>query len=212
MNRFFNQWGPTELALEGNYITGTGKIKTLNLKTGNSQVHAEGMIHDVLDLIKSPGEDTVINASISSEFKGILTPFLHNVNVPSDVKLQLKSSGNPKKIFADAKVLTKWGNVNATGRVTRQVNNIDIDMNLIGEKVDLGEWLSQSWIGPDGSVVGSKRNYWRRSEYRNQRTDQQHRNAGAIHARHYFSKRYGKGQFIHSYFHRRPKLSLRDHF
>ena len=56
MNQF-NQWGPTEMALEGNYITGTGKIKTLNLKTGNSQVHAEGMLHDVLDLNKISWED-----------------------------------------------------------------------------------------------------------------------------------------------------------
>ena len=155
MNQF-NQWGPTAMVLEGNYITGSGKIKTLNLKTGNSQVHAEGMLHDVLRLNKISWEDMVINASISSEFKEILTPFLHNIKVPSDVKLQLKSSGNPKKIFADAKMLTKWGNVNATGWVTRQVNNIDIDMNLIGEKVNLGEWLSQSWMGPMDLSLGAK--------------------------------------------------------
>ena len=98
----------------------------------------------------------VINASISSEFKRILTPFLQNINVPPDVTLQLKSSGNPKKIFADAKVFTKWGNVKAAGRVTRQVNNIDIDMNLIGEKVNLGEWLNQSWIGPMDLSLGAK--------------------------------------------------------
>ena len=144
----FNQWGPSEMAFEGDYITGTGKIKTLKLKTGNSQVHAVGTLHDALDLNKISWEDMEINASINSEFKGILTPFLHDINVPPDAILLLKSSGNPKNIFADAKVFTKWGNVNAAGRFTRQVNNIDIDMNLIGEKVDLGKWLTQSWIGP----------------------------------------------------------------
>ena len=155
MNQF-NQWGPTEMALEGNYITGTGKIKTLNLKTRNSQVHAEGMLHDVLDLNKISWEDMVINASISSDFKSILTPFLQNINVPPDVTLLLKSSGNPKNIFADAKVFTKWGNVKAAGRVTRQVNNIDIDLNLVGEKVHLGVWLNQSWIGPMDLRLGAK--------------------------------------------------------
>ena len=29
-------------------------------------------------------------------------------------------------------------------------------MNLIGEKVDLGEWLSQSWIGPMDLSLGAK--------------------------------------------------------
>src|SRR6187431_1901401 len=81
MNRF-NQWGPTEMALEGNYTSGAGKIKTLNLKTGNSQIHAEGMLTDVLDLNKISWEDMVINASIGSDFKRILTPFLQNMNVP----------------------------------------------------------------------------------------------------------------------------------
>ena len=154
MNQFL-QWGPTDLALEGNYAMGTGKIQTLKLKTGNSQVHAEGILHDVLDLSKISWRDMAINASISSEFKSILTPFLQNINVPPDVTLLLKSSGNPKKIFADAKVLTKWGNVKGAGRVTRQVNKIDIDINLVGEKVDLGAWLNQSWIGPMDLSVGA---------------------------------------------------------
>ena len=147
MNQF-NQWGPTAFALEGDYTLGTGKIKTLNLKTGNSQLHAEGMVNDVLDLNKISWGDMVINVSIGSDFKRILTSFLQNINVPPAVTLQLKSSGNSKKIFADTEIFTKWGNVKSAGWVARQGNNMAIDMNLAGEKVDLGEWLNQSWIGP----------------------------------------------------------------
>ncbi len=47
MNQF--NWGTTELALEGDYSMGEGKIKTLNLKTDNSQFHAEGYVNDVMD-------------------------------------------------------------------------------------------------------------------------------------------------------------------
>lgn len=147
MNQF-NHWGPTQLAVKGNYTLGKGEIKTLNIKTGSSQLQANGFVNDVLDLKKISWKDLVVNASIGSDFKKILTQYLPNINLPPGITLQLKSSGNPGKISAEATVLTKWGDVKATGLAIRYPNNMDIDINLTGEKVAVGEWMNLSWIGP----------------------------------------------------------------
>ncbi|HEX5169917.1 MAG TPA: translocation/assembly module TamB domain-containing protein, partial [Cyclobacteriaceae bacterium] len=153
MNQF--NWGNTALAMEGDYIMGKGKLKMLNLKTGNSQLHAEGTVGDVLSVDSMNWRDFVVTASIGPDFRNTLTPFLRNVNVPPFIALQLNTSGQLKNIFVDGKVLTAWGDIKVMGKVTPSSGNVGLDLNVIGEKVDLGEWMSQSWLGPANLSVAA---------------------------------------------------------
>jgi len=152
----FTHWGPTELTVDGNYSQGKGEIKTLKLITKNSQLHSEGMVNEVFDLVKLNWKDLIINASIGSDFKRIFTPFIRTTKIPPDVTLQLTSSGNPHEIYLDGKVITTWGDVKATGLVTQQSGNIGLDLNLTGEQVDLGEWMNQSSLGHMDLAVVAK--------------------------------------------------------
>lgn len=147
MNQF-NPWGATCLTLEGHYNMATGKLRALNINTEESQVHASGMLHHVSDLNKISWNEMMINASFGSDLKKPLAPFLKKINVPPDIILRLKTSGNTKTLFADAKIFTRWGNVKSVGMVMPRRNNMDIDMNLTGENVDLREWLTQPSLGP----------------------------------------------------------------
>jgi len=155
MNQF-STWGPTEFVVEGNYNLDKGKIKTLSLKTTNSQLYAEGMVNDVSNLKTINWKDLVVNATIGSDFKRILTPFLRQINVPPIATLQLKSSGDTKKMYVDVKAFTPWGDAKAMGQIIRQANNMDIDIKLTGEKVNLGKWMNQSWLGPMDLSVDAK--------------------------------------------------------
>jgi TamB, inner membrane protein subunit of TAM complex len=152
----FSRWGPTQLTVEGNYTLHKGELKILNLKTGNSQLHANGMVSDVMDYEKISWKELEVDASIGADFKRILTPFLRNINLPPRITLQLKSSGNPTKISADAKIFSNWGDAKALGTVTRQANTMDLDINLTGEKVDLGQWMNLAWLGPMNLTAGAK--------------------------------------------------------
>ncbi len=155
MNQF-GRYGSSELSVDANYALGKGKIKTLNLKIGNSQLHAEGKVNEAWDLKKISWQNLVVHASLGSDFTRILKPFLRNINIPPSIALQLKSSGNLKRISADGKVFTKWGDVEALGMLIRQANNVDLDINLSGKKVDLGQWMNLSWLGPMNLTVDAK--------------------------------------------------------
>lgn len=144
----FGPWGPTELVAEGSYTLGKGEIKTLKIKTSNSELHAAGMVNDISDQKKINWKDLVVNATIGADFKKTLTPFLRTIQVPSGASLQLTSSGNPKNINLDGKIFTPWGNAKVGGQIIRQTKNMDIDIKMTGDKVNLGEWLKLSWLGP----------------------------------------------------------------
>ncbi len=153
--KHFNHWQPAELTLEGNYHEGKGKIKTLDLKTGTSQLHAEGNLNDVLNPEKVNWQEMVVNASIGTEFKKTLTPFTRNINIPPAVSLHLISSGNPKNISVDGKVTTTWGNLIAIGQVSPQSKNTVMDIKLTGERIDLEKWMDISSLGPMDFTVGA---------------------------------------------------------
>lgn len=144
----FSQWGSTEFVAEGSYTLGKGEIKTLTVKTKNSLLHTDGVVNDVLDLKKINWKDWVVNATIGRDFKRILTPLLPTINIPPMAILQLKSSGNTENITLDGKIFTPWGNAKANGQIIRKANKMGVDINLTGEKVNLGEWLNLSWLGP----------------------------------------------------------------
>jgi len=147
MNQF-NSWGPTEVTLEANYTMGRGNLKTLSLKTGNSQLLAKGQFNDVLDPEKINWQNVVMEALIGADFKRIIVPFVPTLHLPPDITLQAISSGGSKNIEADTKVFTTWGNVKATGFATIRKRNLGIDIKLAGENVDPGQWLNLAWIGP----------------------------------------------------------------
>lgn len=155
MNRF-SAWGLTEFKVEGNYSMGMGKIKTMKLETGSSQFQAEGKVNSVFDLEKISWQDVVVNASIGSEFKRIVDPYLRTINLPSGITLQLKSSGSRNKLFANGKIVTKWGDVKATGQTTLHGPRADFEIMLTGTKVDLGKWMNLSGLGPMDLSVGAK--------------------------------------------------------
>jgi len=145
---YFREWQETELNLEGSYIMGKGKIKTVKLKTGNSELQADGNINDILNFTNINWKNLAVNLSIGSDFKKIITPFLQTIKIPPNMELQLRSSGNLKKTDLDANAVTTWGDVKATGYATVQANSMNIDMNLFGELVDLGRWTNQTALGP----------------------------------------------------------------
>jgi translocation and assembly module TamB len=140
-------WGPTELVIEGNYTLGHGEVKTLHLKSRNSLLDAEGIVNNMLDLEKVNWKNLAVHATIGSDFKKPFQ-FLKNIKLPPDLSLRLKSSGSLSKFSTDANVFTTWGDLHALGWVALQAGNTGIDLTLTGEKVDLGKWLTLSWLGP----------------------------------------------------------------
>jgi len=147
MNQF-RHWGPSTLTAEAFYSMGEGEIKSLSLKTSNSAFHVAGKVYDVFDLDAITWNHLVVNATIGSDFRQIITPFLQHGNVPPQVTLQLNSSGNPKDFFAEGKVLSAWGNVVAQGHMIQELSNWRFDGKVIGEQVDLGKWMTIAELGP----------------------------------------------------------------
>jgi len=152
----FSLWGTTQLAIEGNYSSNLGKIKTLHLKTGNSKLDAHGMVSDIFNLNSTAWKDLVVNATIGSDFQKIVSPLLGSIHLPPDIQLQLTSSGNPNNLIADVNAITLWGEVDVEVQVTRQANNVAINLNLKGEKVDLRKWMNLPWLGPMDLKAGAK--------------------------------------------------------
>jgi len=146
--RAFSHWGLTELAAQARYTAGKGEINKLSLKTGNSQLQVKGLFRDVWDPEKISWSDMKADVSVGTDFKQLLTPFTKTIQLPPALTIHMKSHGQPDDITADAKIITTWGDVTATGHAARQLNNMDVTVNLTGEKVDLGKWLDVSLLGP----------------------------------------------------------------
>ncbi len=113
-------------------------------------------MYDVLEFEKINWKDVDVHASIGSEFKRSLSPFLKNINIPEDIKLQLISSGDTKKINEDGKAITTWGNVSAKGIATQPLGNLNIDLKVTGEKFELGKWMDLPWLGPIDLIADAK--------------------------------------------------------
>lgn len=143
----YGPWGLVEFGLEANYALGKGEIKNLNLKTVNSQLQATAKATEVLDLKKVSWNNLVVSATIGPEFKTVLIPFLKGINIPKDIALIVRSSGNTKKIAIDGKIVTTWGDVSIKGVIANLGSSLDINTDLTGEKVDLGKWLNLSMLG-----------------------------------------------------------------
>ncbi len=143
----FIHWKSAEVKLKGKYNLGEGVIKTFTLKTSNSQFDAEGKVSDILDLEKISWKEMNLSATLGSDFKETLVPFLANTSLPQELSLQVKSSGNPKEIMIDGNILTNWGDAKATGQVNRKADQVEIDVSLTGDKFDLGKWTNVTMLG-----------------------------------------------------------------
>jgi len=152
----FHSWGPTEFATRCTYSLGKGEIKTLKVKTENSQLLAKGMVSDVFDLKTIAWKDLVVNAKVGPDFQSIVSPLLSSIHLPPDISLQLTSSGNPTNLKADGAAITTWGDAKFNGQINPQSNSSRIDLNLNGEKIDLGKWMNLSWLGPMDLTAGAK--------------------------------------------------------
>nr|HPH46500.1 hypothetical protein [Chryseolinea sp.] len=141
-------WSSASLTLEGQYHLGEGEIKTFNVQTGNSQLHVAGKMGDVTNLEKLYWNDLTINTTIGSDFKQTLNPHLRTINLPADVAVNIRSSGNLKGSSVDGNVSSDWGNVKLNGVAGQQAEDFKINMDLIADQIDLGKWMNVSSIGP----------------------------------------------------------------
>lgn len=160
----FSYWSTTELSFNGNYFRGKGEIKKLNLTSGNSELHVTGTISDVLNTKSISWNNLNADVTVGTAFKKLLQPFIQNLQVPPHVKLQLVSSGNLNKIFADGRLQTSWGDAKVIGDIKRLAGNTNLDIKLHGKKIALEKWTNQSWLGPADlslaatGTIGNKQN------------------------------------------------------
>ncbi|HMG91609.1 MAG TPA: translocation/assembly module TamB domain-containing protein, partial [Chryseolinea sp.] len=150
--------GNSELKLTSDYARGKGEIKVLSLKTGSSLLEGKGTITDILDRERISWKNVGVNVEMGNEFRNILDPFVKGVTLPPDATLQLVSSGDMKSVFIDGNIITTWGKVKAKGYVTQVLKNAAIDINVEGQKVDVGKWMTLPWIGPVDLTASAKGN------------------------------------------------------
>lgn len=153
---YFNGWGTSEAAFEGSYMQGKGEIKMLNLKTANSQLQAEGTLYEVMDIEKLSWKDVLVRISVGPDFSKVFSPFAGTVKIPPDLTVQAKSTGSLKKVMLDGKIVSDWGDITASGMVAKQVNNVNIDVSVTGERVALGKYLDLPWLGHVDLSVDAK--------------------------------------------------------
>ena len=153
---YFNNWDSTTLIAEGSYITGKGEISQLMLQSGNSRLQAQGIIHDAWNKDKINWKDIEISASVDAAFTSMLTPFLNTLNLPSQLSVQLASSGSIKEASVNGKIISPWGNLLVNGLVSQPPGNVGFNLTLTGEHLDAGKWMDLPWIGPVDLVVKAK--------------------------------------------------------
>ncbi len=144
----YTHLGNIYLTLNGDYANGSGNLDTLSLQTGKSSLFAVGSIHNVWDTDKLAWKNMIVQATVGPEFKRALTPYVDENQIPPDLKIDLISTGNLKKMFIDGNVKSTWGNVSAKGNVSPLNDNVDMDMQLAGQKVSLNHWIDLPWLGP----------------------------------------------------------------
>ncbi len=148
MMKYVKSWKTAELTIDGNYVDGKGNLQSLKVKTNNSQLSASGTLKDILDPSTISWQGLAIQASIGSDFKNTMAPFIGDIKIPPAARLKVNSTGNLNSLFVDGNVNSTWGNVKAKGTVNLWSNDIGLDMNLSGEQVQISEWTAQPWLGP----------------------------------------------------------------
>ena len=149
----YTHLGNIYLTLNGDYTNGSGNLDTLSLQTGGSSLFAAGSIHNVWDADKLAWKNMSVQATVGPELKRALIPYLEGNQIPPDVKIDLISTGNLKKMFIDGNVKSTWGNVSAKGNLSPLNDNVKLDMQLTGQKVSLNHWVELPWLGPADFAV-----------------------------------------------------------
>ncbi len=147
MMRQLRPLGPSEFTAEAVYASGEGEIKTVSLKTSNSAVQASGKVNDLFDPDAISWRDVEVNATVGSDFRQIAAPFLQSITLPPTLNLQLKSSGSPKDMVADARLSSAWGNLMANARMKEMSGNRIVDATVNSKQVDFGNWMATSSLG-----------------------------------------------------------------
>jgi len=140
-------WKTTELAIDTKYKNGVTDLYDVKVKTGNSQLSAKGIIQNVFDPHSISWQDLNIKATLGSDFKSTMTPFIRDLKVPSSMKVQFNTTGNLKKIFVDGNVLSPWGNATTKGTVLFLQKDIVLDLNVTGHRLQLNEYSDLPWLG-----------------------------------------------------------------
>ena len=143
----FAHWGVVELLLEGDYRLGKGNLKTIGLKTKDSQLQAKGTVHHIRSHEKLNWKDVMVKASVGPDVKKTLTPFLGSLNVPSRIDVNVRSTGNAEKMSIDGEVYSPWGDIQTAGYAALRANDVTVNMDLRGRKVILGNFIDLPWLG-----------------------------------------------------------------
>jgi hypothetical protein len=145
--KYVKTWESVELNIEGNYAQGTGQLKIVELKTDNSHINVTGTINEIWDMNTLSWKDLKVDASVGPDFKSTLAPFIGDIKIPPSLKLQLSSTGNPKKLLLDSKLSTTWGNAQVKGSVMLLSNDIDMDLKAACQKLQLNEFIGNPSVG-----------------------------------------------------------------
>lgn len=149
----YNHLGNIYLTLNGDYANGSGNLDTLSLQTGKSSLVAVGSIQNVWDTDKLAWKNMSVQATVGPELRRALTPYLDGNQIPPDLKIDLISTGDLKKMFIDGNVKSTWGNVSTKGDLSPLKDNVKMNMQLTGQNVSLNHWVELPWLGPADFAV-----------------------------------------------------------
>ncbi len=153
---YFNLFDTTILKLDASYIAGQGDVRQLMFQSGNDRLQAQGKVNDVWNIDRLNWNDMMITASIGSAFKNLLNPFLKTIDLPSQLTLELASSGSIREAVVIGKVISNWGNVSVDGHVSKHQDTFGLDLTIAGKNVDPGKWMDMKGIGPTDLTVRAK--------------------------------------------------------
>jgi len=156
LTRYFRQWSTATIDIDAAYSMGIGNIEKLHLGTANSQLLVRGTVRNVPDLERMSWNDVVINTSMGSDFGTSLQTMFPKGRIPPGATVQLSSDGDINNINAKGQISSPWGTAIAAGQVVRRVHGYGIDVNLTGEKVDIGSLLNSSPVGRIDATVDAK--------------------------------------------------------
>jgi translocation and assembly module TamB len=145
--QYFRHWTDAALSADINYAIDGGTVRSLSLKTGNSQVSVAGVVDQVLDADKISWKDAVVDASIGADFRQTLTSLVRGISLPPDATLRLKTSGNTRNMVVDVGVSSAWGGAAVVGKVSPHGNTTAMDMRVTTSNLHIGKWINQASLG-----------------------------------------------------------------
>ena len=151
-----DQWEDISVDVDGNFSMKIAEIKELKMSTKESYFHASGVVHNILDREKLHWQDLKADGFFGSDVRLVIAPIIGGIKLPKTVGFRVKASGHPGRINFDANINTAQGILSSTGSLGLNKRNTEIQLNIKGEKVDLGEFLDLPWLGQANLTMNAK--------------------------------------------------------